>query len=188
MDEPALTEAVKTDLPSPRPNRRRRLALRFAAFVVAASALGATYWFTRPPELVWWRSPPIGSASRRVQVLIPNGWDGVRASRERWQRNNWTTQYAIFAVDRMPGFLRRIFPRKTEEASLEITVIQNGTIAVSDYKSEIQRIDYPDSQYLAKRDIYSGNEKIAVAIYYSRSELPAFNRTYRQICNSLRIE
>src|SRR5437899_1451559 len=39
MNEPALTEAVKTDLPSPKPNRRRRIALRFAALVVAVSGL-----------------------------------------------------------------------------------------------------------------------------------------------------
>jgi hypothetical protein len=50
MNEPDLTEAVKTDLPSPKPKRRKRLALRFAVLVAAASALGAAC-------LIWPRTP-----------------------------------------------------------------------------------------------------------------------------------
>src|ERR1051326_6151807 len=44
MNEPALTEAVQADLPSPKPNRRRRTALRFAVLVVSVSVLGAGGW------------------------------------------------------------------------------------------------------------------------------------------------
>src|SRR5258707_2813632 len=83
MNNPALTEDVKTAPPSPKLNRRKRpygrpllgrLALRFAALVVAVSALGAAYWFTRPPELVWWTSDPIKGFDHRLRLLIPNGW------------------------------------------------------------------------------------------------------------------
>src|SRR6266852_7895174 len=75
MKEPALTETVKTDLPSPKPNRRKRLALRFAVLVTAVSVVGAAYWFTRPPELVWWTTPPLGPLGKnRASVLIPRHW------------------------------------------------------------------------------------------------------------------
>src|SRR5258708_21284057 len=83
MSEVAFTEAVQTALPPPKPNRRRRpygrpllgrLALRFAALVAAVSALGAAYWFTRPPELVWWRSQAIGKRGFHVKAQIPGEW------------------------------------------------------------------------------------------------------------------
>src|SRR5258708_19225276 len=65
------TSAPMNALPSRKPNRRRRLALRFAVLVAAISALGAAYWFTRRPELVWWRSPEIDYSSRHVRILAP---------------------------------------------------------------------------------------------------------------------
>src|SRR6266849_1207673 len=110
MNEPALTEAVKTDLPSPKPNRRKRLALRFAVLVVAVSTLGAAYWFTRPPELVWWRSPGIGKTGLHLRCLVPLHWQ--RVSRDRMGQN-----FAIFnfvPVDKRPRVIRLIVPRSSE--------------------------------------------------------------------------
>src|SRR5258708_22709059 len=58
---------------APKPNRRKRLALRFALLIVAVSALGAAYSFTRPPELVWVKSNHIGASGRHVRILVPHG-------------------------------------------------------------------------------------------------------------------
>ena len=45
-----------------------------------------------------------------------------------------------------------------------------------------------DGEYRATQTASLPNERITVTIGYNRTNLPAFNRTYRQICNSLRIE
>src|ERR1044071_2997000 len=93
MNEPAHTEAVQTDLPSPKPIRRKRpygrpllgrLTPRFAVLVVAVSALCADFWFTIPAELVWWTSRQVGSTGLHVKALIPSSWELVDAS-------NWGT-------------------------------------------------------------------------------------------------
>src|SRR2546427_8813403 len=108
MNEPALTEAVKTDLPSLKPSRGKRLALRFAALVAAVSGLGAAYWFTRPPELVWWRSPILDKSGRHVTVLIPNGWELDTPAYEWNDGSYWHSQMPFHFVDRTPHFLRLI--------------------------------------------------------------------------------
>src|SRR6266481_1974081 len=107
MNEPALTKAVQADRPSPRPNRRKRLALRFAALVVAVCVLGAAYWFTRPPELVWWRSPAIGDSHRHVRVQVPAGWVAfwARSETESRTKGEWSYGCNFWPVDRRPGFL-----------------------------------------------------------------------------------
>src|SRR6266852_4708744 len=120
MKEPALTEAVKTDLPSPKPNRRKRLALRFAVLVAAVSALGSAYWFTRPPELVWWRSPEIDKSGRRARVLVPNTW--AWSGEIEVIREPESCCYEIVPTDRRPRFIRMIFPRNLENSSVKVQV------------------------------------------------------------------
>src|SRR6266852_7048941 len=112
MNKPALTEAVKTDLPSPKPNRGKRLALRFAVLVAAVSALGAAYWFTRPPELVWWRSPDLHGSHHRLMVLIPNGWrldDSTNIEGDF--QGFWEALYGFTPVDSRSGWLQRFRPK-----------------------------------------------------------------------------
>src|SRR5258706_15570769 len=86
-------------LPSPKPNRRKRLALRFVMVVVAESALGTVYWFTRPPELVWWRSPDIDNTGHHAVLLVPRGWkleEPVDVGRET--EGEWSALYTIPSV------------------------------------------------------------------------------------------
>src|SRR5882724_4971573 len=113
MNKPALAEAVKADLPSPGPNRRKRFALRFAALAVAVAALGAAYWFTRPPELVWWRSPAFGKRGSRVRVLVPSGWE----LDPRDESKAHTVEYEFLPKDSRPLLLRKLFPPQLEDAS-----------------------------------------------------------------------
>src|SRR3989442_3477742 len=107
MNEPPHTEAVKTDLPSPKPNRRKRLALRFAVLVVAVSALGAAYWFTRPPELVWWTSPQLDEGIH-FKILIPSDM--------KEDSGNNDGVYWFHGADRRPRFLQWLV-RPTEEVA-----------------------------------------------------------------------
>src|SRR5947208_14806305 len=69
------TSSSMIALSSPKPKRLRRLALRFVLVVAAVSVLGSAYWFTRPPEMIWWRSPEIGKTGLYVHLLIPSGWE-----------------------------------------------------------------------------------------------------------------
>src|SRR5258707_4280831 len=123
MDEPALTQAVKTDLPSPKPIRRKRLVLRFAVLVAAVSALGASYWFTRPPELVWWRSPEIGKTGLRVRVLIPTNWHMNVPLISELRKGEGGANYSMSPVDARPRVIRLLFPRHSEAAKLGLNII-----------------------------------------------------------------
>ena len=192
MNEPAHTEAVKTDLPSPKPNRRKRLALRFAVLVAAISALGATYWFTRPPELVWWRSPAIRETNHYLRVLIPNGW---KAS---WERvldsapgEDWLYTARFTPVDSRPNWLNRMFPVRSEDkALLAASFERDGTEKEFTYHEDglEERVYDGTTVHNVRRRMQAGAPSLHAIVYYDRENLPAFNRTYRQICNSLTIE
>src|SRR5258707_9719425 len=117
MNNPALTEDVKTAPPSPKLNRRKRpygrpllgrLALRFAALVAAVSALGTAYWFTRPPELVWWRSPEIAETGWHYRALMPCGWEETPPL-STGHTDMWNCRAIFLPVDRRPKFIRWIF-------------------------------------------------------------------------------
>src|SRR5258708_33826912 len=110
MNEPAHTEDVITDVPPHRPNRRKRLALRFAALAVAVCVLGAAYWFTRPPELVWWRGPAIGKTGIRVQVLIPQDWK-LDSPGATIKSGDTVAFYKFFEADHAPRMLRWLLPK-----------------------------------------------------------------------------
>ena len=167
--------------------RLRTHALRFAALVVAVSALGAAYWFTRPPELVWWRSPPIGKTAMRVCALVPKGWE-VRtqfgSASERLQLDAEISDGPLY--DTRPVIMRTLLPRRWVPSNIHVTVEKNL------YKrprssTAIHTQDEP-GVFTAFRYIDSGDLGAYACIAYNTPNLSDFNRTYRQICNSLRIE
>src|SRR5205823_2855318 len=101
------TRSVNTDLLPAKPNRRKRLALRFASFVVTVSAIGTAYWFTRPPELVWWRSESEGVIGPHLAVLIPQGWKSLPLHIERIQKkDDWQVGFEIRPDDQIPTILK----------------------------------------------------------------------------------
>src|SRR6266852_1420016 len=123
MKDTALIEAGQAGLPSFKPNRRKRIALRFAVLVTAVSVLGAAYWFTRPPELIWWRSAPIGKSGRHVKALIPSGWGIEEESSSTIDLTGTSLlSYVAYPSDKRPAFLRRILPRRQEVAALLIFI------------------------------------------------------------------
>src|SRR6185503_10059323 len=88
-------------------NRRRRAGGWIAGLAVIA-AFTATYHLTRPPELVWWTSPPIGSTGRRLKVLIPNGCAlTVPFPPTGGVSYEWEGQF-LFRPNPVPRFLRWI--------------------------------------------------------------------------------
>src|ERR1051326_4943528 len=143
MNEPTHSEAATTDLPSSKSSRRKRLALRFAVLVAAVSVLGAAYWFTRPPELVWWRSPPIDKTGFHVCVLMPHNWtlDWVSSAEQGLHRNPWDLDLVFVPCDRRPWFLKKLFPRQQENARLTITVLEARDVHTW---PEAEAIDIPN--------------------------------------------
>jgi hypothetical protein len=187
MDDAALSETVGSELPFQKRNRRMRLTLRFTALVLGVSALGAVYWFTRPPELVWWRSPVIGDGGRRLFALIPNGWGlDLYGVGEQVSNNGLQRWYVFSPIDRRPGILRRILPHSQEIADLTFNV---GYWKADVVKRSDPRIDgHGPVLEEANRFVLFSDKRTWAEVSYSRNYVPAFDRTYRQICNSLRIE
>jgi hypothetical protein len=186
MEETAVTGAVKTDLTYPKPNRRRRLVLQFAALVVAVSALGAAYWFTRPPELVWWRSPVHSDRGIRVRVLTPCGWrfEDLGSSDDGM---GMETQYVFTPVDERPAVLRWFLPQKCDNAQLTVFVTNGYKPGGEEVYHDTQLYDYEGTNS-ARKDVLALSKSGKATVVYFNDNLSAFNRTYRQICNSLRIE
>jgi hypothetical protein len=190
MNAQAHAEDVKTDLPSPKPNRRKRLALRFAALVVAVSALGAAYWFTRPPELVWWRSPEIGNSGRHVRLLIPNGWESeLPLSKGEDFMEQWEAIYYFSPVDRRPKLLRHIFAREGEYTAMVVKVIQSHSKLIG-REGPASAVAFGESsaKFGSERVATFIDARIGAGVYYGRDNRLEFNSTQATICNSLRIE
>jgi hypothetical protein len=178
------TSSSMNALPSSEPNRRRRLALRFVVLVVAFSLLAAAYWFTRPPDLVWWTSPEIKGTKHRLKALIPSGWQRLALKTD--PPKVWAGSYDFEPVDNRPRFLRWILRQEKEDAMITIGVKEvaemGGRMEDQIIRNDMQGLatvfcsrDRPDSHLWAFAFLY-------------RSNIPAFNRTYLRICNSLRIE
>jgi hypothetical protein len=185
MNAPALTGAVKTDLPSPKPNRQKRLALRFTVLVAAVCALGAAYWFTRPPELVWWRSDTMRGFNHSVKLQVPNGWEVAAFmpayDSEEMKRFGYVL---MVAVDRRPELIRRLLPDKETECYL---IVEAHDFSFPPPSPPRPRILGP-SEYCISKELVRTDLSMWVQLTYIRSDNAAFRRTYRQICNSLRIE
>ena len=103
-----------------------RLGRRIAVVAVAVAVLAIIYQLTRPPELVWWTSPPIGVAGKyRIRALVPNGWvvnsSGYVGKEPRFV---WIGYYSMFPADHRPSWLRRILPSEKERCGLRFDVVQ----------------------------------------------------------------
>jgi hypothetical protein len=172
-----------------KPTRRKRVAVRFAALVVAVSALGAAYWFTRPPELVWWRSNEVGDPSIHAKLLIPQGWKALTLHTETAAgTKGWYAIFEVRPLDQTPSMLRWLGFHMKEQAWLSVVVGRSSTGRWSQEPGNaVHRADNPGS-HSAYQYFSTEHHNSFGMVTYSRSNLAAFNCTYRQICNSLRIE
>ena len=170
-------------------SKRFRLGRRIAVVAVAVAVLGTTYRLTRPPELVWWRSPLLGRTGLHVRVLVPAGWessqvDGIKPD----MAGGLPVAYSLNPVDRMPIFLHRILPLRHEKTvQLSISVYEGEPNMVEPTPTEVNYYDI-GKFYQSNRIALSGTARIWATLGYQRTDQAAFNRTYKQICNSLTIE
>ena len=174
--------------PIPKLRRRGRLVSQIAVSVVFVVGLGAAYWFTRPPELVWRTGFEIGKTGRHFRMLAPLGWCLTAASQVQ---DSASVQYAWVPCDERPDFLRAILPQRLEEGQLRVSGFgysgQNPDLPVPTYKSTVTSLD-AGKFHCASRFLALRTPVIRMEIMYSRTDGHAFNATYKQICNSVRIE
>jgi hypothetical protein len=177
------------------------MALRFAVIVAGVSALGAAYWFTRPPELVWWRSPKLALNGPHIRLLVPAGWTADDSDLKPGPSGRTildATKVVTIEPPKRGGvrWLRWMLPAPEEYAKVELLI---GLRAVRfrempglgpenyDGKTHIYICSDP-TVHSCGRGLFSSDSEWAALVAYDRSDESAFNRTYRQICNSLRIE
>jgi hypothetical protein len=177
-----------------RPTKRK--LLMFASTVAACAVLFAAYWFTRPPELVWWTSPEIANTGRHIRVKLPDGWE---LEEQKFLDVKTVPVYGLYvrisfcARDGRPKFLRRLFPLRTEKtAYMKVSVFAGGNSArYEGRKSPIETgiaDDNTGEWHYAGITVNGDGENISADVHYARQNLSAFKRTYKQICDSLTIE
>jgi hypothetical protein len=185
-------------VPSPKPNRRKRpygrpllgrFALRFAALVVAMSALGAAYWFTRPPELVWWTGPEMGKSGKHVRLRVPRGWEWDQpldfGGKSKY---GWVASRTVRLVDRRPKFIRWLSRQGLEAGYVSISMGCWYADIVRPSDPKVTNSEPTGFGFGSGRFVLLHDKKTWANVDYERSNGPTFNRTYRQICNSVRIE
>jgi hypothetical protein len=170
--------------------RRKRRWIWWLAVPAAAVVVMVTYRLMRPPELVWWSSPAIGRSPIRAKVLIPIGWkiDDERSVTYH-DAGTGLAAYVLVPSDNRPKLIRQLFPCESEDAFASVEIDQPG----SDPSWEQARLAgnkrFEEGGVLGViRLTKTSDGKVYASVKYCRENHSAFNRTYKQICNSLRIE
>ena len=100
----------------------------------------------------------------------------------------WIGYYSMFPTDSRPMWIRWMYPQHEAYAGLRFDVVQTRNKTVGLFGTNVERQDVLGHPHWATQHAALRNEGLAVTLGYYRSNLPAFNRTYRKICNSLTIE
>src|SRR5947209_3985419 len=93
---------------------RNRIAWWLAALLLIP-AIALTYRLTRPPELVWWTSPPISQTRLHLRILVPVGWAVEDKSGETLMPEMKQAHYQFHPTDDRPWLVRRLNPVRTED-------------------------------------------------------------------------
>src|SRR5947209_8701745 len=97
--------------------------LRWLAIPAAAAVLALAYHLTRPPELIWWRSPEFGNTGHKARLLIPGAWDSGQYTNWRPHTTHLITEYAFSPPTIRPAFLRRLFRIQSDVDILAVAAI-----------------------------------------------------------------
>jgi hypothetical protein len=140
--------------------------------------------------LVWWRSPALGPRSIHCRLLVPEGWEAQVTNWDAASQNSdkWEANLTFVPVDRRPKMFRWFLPPRLQDESINIGIYRvppNIPLWKAMPPEEVTRLG-KDS--LATRGYEFESAKVLAQINYSRKDRAAFNRTYKQICDSLTIE
>ena len=162
----------------------RKKWLPWLAIPAAAAAIILPYRLNHPPELVWWTSPALSDSGQHIRMKIPSDWKALDSASKPVMKNGvWTNKTMILmAVDHRPSFLWNL--RLGPEYAVLIIFINSP---VPHPKDNISVFHSPYN-HTAVHEVTSKDGRVTVQIQYGRENVRAFNRNYKQICNSLRIE
>lgn len=161
--------------------------MRWVVAPISVVALALLYQLTRPPELEWWTSPPIGRTGLHLRMLIPNGWEvepGWRDGRKLSAAP--INSYAISASEREPSIVRWIL-RTRKDGVLGVSIPETQ-LDTNPWGEEMMSVTDMRYCFRASRVAAFKNWRIAVQMDYYRNDRKTFNRTYKRICDSLKIE
>jgi hypothetical protein len=168
--------------------RRKRLVPRCAALVVAVSALAAAYWFSGPPDLVWWTSPESDNGGRHVRVLAPRGLVASSAASAIGVDHRMVL-YEFQPVDTRPRYLRWLLPFDYDQHTGLAILVTQYRDSRARMRRPLRDVTMPQTApTLASRSVISGDQNLSATAFCFRTNLRAFDGKRKQICNSLRIE
>jgi hypothetical protein len=160
------------------------------AGLAVIAAIAATYHLTRPPELVWWTSPPIGASGRHAKIVIPRGMD-ARLVNGQVRDGVWWNTYSFELVDSRPAFLRWLVQYRSEDREgfeFFVHVYQFKKKVPGSGDSGKLELVTVNRAPCAERWVRPPGSGISAMVRYQRANQREFERTYAAICNSLRIE
>src|SRR5262249_29678225 len=106
--------------PLPKPTRRRKW-LRWLALPAAAVILALAYYLTRPPELVWWRSPLPGNTALRVKFRYPSSWLVQKSSpKQPAEDAQFAAEFVVAPDYALPEVIRWFWPDPPDKDSLQV--------------------------------------------------------------------
>ncbi len=134
----------------------------------------------------------MGDTRLTARILIPQGWKVDKViPRQPAQDAQWASDFAIKPVDNCPEILRYFWPAAPIQDSVQVYLekAQPGHVwRLSDGLKMEQTYEIDPDGPNASRRVFLRQSEFMVSVNYHRSDSAAFKRTYRQICNSLRIE
>ncbi len=159
------------------------------AGLAVIAAIAATYRLTRPPALVWWTSPAMGSSGKHARMLIPEGWE-LYMSFDSGMDSSWSAEYNFRPGNVLTSVLEWLLHTRRDSSSMRIEIVTYGTQqqTLAHINTDTMVIGAAPNQHRARRLAVARDRRAYADLTYERSNLTAFTRTYRQICNSLRIE
>lgn len=163
------------------------LGLIVIAAVICATVIG--YWVVLPRGLTPWTSPAIRGADKHVKVLIPAGWELERPAEYREEHGAAITFYVLSQPDHTPEFVRMAFPPHRESASIAIKIVR----ALKDAplrRPQESGVILTDLKLIreAERYVMTPDRRILAHVLYLRGNVDEFDKTYKKICESLKVE
>src|SRR5439155_3279306 len=95
--------------------------------------------------------------------------------------------YLLTPTDSRRRFIQWLSAAPEHDAKLGITISAESTDEMAENEQDVQVVPIVGRVKVAGKWKSFPRSKVVGYAVYNRSNVPAFNRTYRQICNSLQV-
>ena len=157
------------------------------AGLAVIAAIAATYHLTRPPELVWWTSPPIDERGHRVNALVPSGWGPGQEPLEGLNLGGASPEFLLVApvthlASWMPSWLKDLIMAPEDDGKIEVWLHNTQDFETCPEGTE----EVLNGCACLWRHV--PNSDLVVIFQYYRWNDMQYRSTHTRICSSLRIE